>query len=220
MQTSTVLRVFTATLAGVLMGGASPDASATLITIDAANRGWIDEFYMTSPTNNYLTGNCCDAGEHRSFFQFAIPTLPEPIASARLILDTAKVDVLQGPSMTLIVTSLPSVFGFSDLGMGALYGSRSYSAADAYTTRSIDLSPAALESILASELGTFGTSQRISAGATFGPDIIDQFVFGRSNRGEQSVQLEITLVPEPSTALLVGMGLVATSASRRRLRVR
>ena len=190
-----------------------PTKAFATTVINAASRGWIEQTGDTngsSATNNYISGNCglgdCSDGEFRSWFQFSIPALPGPIASARLLIATVVVHDEQGPTMTLAVTSLPVGFGFSDLGTGTFYGSRVYSAADANTIRSISLNASALADIAASELGTFGASTRISSGAIFGPTEPNQYVFGFSQA--DSVQLEITFIPEPSTLAICGLGLL------------
>ena len=196
--------------------------SADVITINAANRGWFEEQggnNGNSPNQNYIIGNCglgdCEDGEFRSWFQFQIPALPGPIASARLIYDTADVLVEQGPSMTLTVTSLPAFFGFSNLGTGTFYGTRDYTIADDETTQSISLSAAALTDIEASQLGVFGTSGRLTAGASFGPTLPNQYIFGRSV-GSDLTKLEITTVPEPTALALLGIGLFSVCRRPRR----
>ncbi len=193
--------------------------SAVVITLEASNRGWFEQQGDDNGTgsgNNYITGNCglgdCDDGEFRSWFQYEIPALSDSVLSARLLVDTEDVKVEQGPSMTLNVTSLPVAFGFADLGTGTFYATRDYSAADQNSTQSISLNAAALADIEASQLGVFGTSQRISAGASFGPALPNQFVYGGSGFSDRT-RLEITIIPEPTTLALLGIGLI--SACRR-----
>ncbi len=192
---------YVSSVLGTFLLGINAPASAIVTTIDAANRGWIQPNGDTGGTgdsdSNFLTGEfpSDSDGEFRSWFQFSIPALSGPITSAQLILETAEVQVDQVPFMTLSITSLPSVFGFTDLGTGTVYGSRVYSAADDHVIQVISLTAAALTDISASELGTFGTSQRISAGASFGPDDLPQFLFGSSGgRASTRLQIETTVL--------------------------
>jgi len=73
-------------------------AGAAVITLDAVQRGWIDQNTNdngSSANSNYITGNCgandCETGEFRSWFQFNIPDLTGDILSARFLVNTASV---------------------------------------------------------------------------------------------------------------------------------
>ncbi len=119
--------------------GLAENAHASVLVISDATRG-----YFTPSTNsglglagnNYRAGFCpgppggCMSGpaEFRDFFTFAIPQLDGPVISAVLTLSTAGVSTEDSASMTYQITSIPSVFGFTDLGTGTVYGSRVYTA--------------------------------------------------------------------------------------------
>ncbi len=70
--------------------------------------------------------------------------------------------------MTYQITSIPSVFGFNDLGTGTVYGSRVYTAADGAnspahpegTSQSITLDVAGISAIVSNT--TFGIGGRIT----------------------------------------------------------
>jgi len=212
---------------GLSFCGACP-ALASSITLPAISQGWINSTGVASDsvgaTNYFFVGNCayydCEdmGGEYRNFFQFSVPTLTEPIVSAQLVLNTFNTGFDQSsPSLTYQVTSLPAGFGFDDLGEGVLYGARTYEAGDLWVTHAIDLSPEALQGILAAEGGTFRLGGRVVSGAAFGLDQNDQFIFGA---GHSAQQLIITTsdappVPEPASILLLAPG-VAVLAFRRR----
>jgi hypothetical protein len=95
--------------------------------------------------------------------------LDGPVISAVLTLSTAGVSTVDSPSMTYQITSIPSVFGFADLGTGTVYGSQVYTAADggpgAGTNRSITLNAAGIAALLSNT--TFGIGGRVT---TLGAD--------------------------------------------------
>ncbi len=185
-----------------------------VITLDAISRGWInvtgEKTNPSGPATNYFAGNQKGVGEFRNFFIFNIPLLSEPVVSARLILSSAMIQLLQGPSITYSATSLPGIFSFADLGYGDFYGSRTYSTSDSYKTSDIALNSAALGDIIS--LSAFGIGGRIANGAIFGPGYEKQFVFGASGIADYTARLEITTgvqVPEAAFLLLVGIGMTA-----------
>jgi hypothetical protein len=124
--------------------------------------------------------------EFRDFFTFAIPQLDGPVISAILKLSSAGVSTVDSPSMIYQITSIPSMFGFNDLGTGTFYGSRVYTAADGAnspahpegTDQSIILDAAGIAAIISNT--TFGIGGRIT---TIGPNPTNEFIFDSSGHG-------------------------------------
>lgn len=225
--------------AALIFGGIASSAQGGVIVLSDATRGW-----FTPGTNspaiaggNYRAGFCpapptgCNNGpaEFRDFFTFAIPQLDGPIASAVLMLSTAGVSAADSPSMTYQITSIPSVFGFADLGTGTVYGSRTYTAADGAsspaapegTTQSITLNAAGVADIHSNSI--FGIGGRVTS---LGASPTSEFIFDSSGSGvcpACTVELEITTlstVPEPVSYALLGAGFAALWALRRMSQVR
>jgi hypothetical protein len=200
----------------------APGATAATILLTATSQGW-----MTATANNgayaandYLAGNCgagdCYTGEFRNFFEFGIPMLNGPVLSATLLLDTRYEAMSQSPSITYQVTAAPGGFGFSDLGAGTLYGSRTYTSADQYQVEGIDLDAAALAAIRQAAGGTFVLGGRVTSSVAFGADIPDQLIFGRTDAPQQlrivtgyaPMLLSQSAVPEAAPALLLAGGVL------------
>jgi hypothetical protein len=215
--------------------GLAPNVHGGVIVIDDATRGWFTPGANSGTTlagNNYRAGFCpgppggCNVGpaEFRDFFTFAIPQLDGPIISAVLTLSSAGVFAADSPSMNYQITSLPSVFGFSDLGTGTVYGSRVYTGADGAsnpahpegTNQSISLNAAGIAAILSNT--TFGIGGRIT---TLIANPTMEMIFDSSGTGVCPaciVQLEITTqsaVPEPATYGLFAAGFTALWVLRR-----
>lgn len=212
-----------------VFGALAPSAHGSVITISDATRGYFTPSSSSGTGiagNNYRAGFCpgppsgCLSGpaEFRDFFTFAIPTLDGPVISAVLTLSSAGVSTVDSPSMTYQITSIPSVFGFSDLGTGTVYGSRVYTAADGAsspsapqgTNQSITLDAAGIAAIVSDT--TFGIGGRIT---TLGSSPTNEFIFDSSGIGVCPaciVELQITTgsaVPEPGTYGLIAAGLAA-----------
>src|SRR5216683_5109476 len=114
-------------------------ASAGVIALDAAERGFITQAGATNPMNlppgdrDYLLGNCALAscfttwgGEYRDFFGFAIPLFSGTVTSVELQIDTVGVDLSQSPTLTANFASLNTTSSFAALGTGTTYGSTTY----------------------------------------------------------------------------------------------
>jgi hypothetical protein len=218
-----------------VFAGLAENAHGDVFVVSDATRGWFtpgtDSGTMLAG-NNYRAGFCpappigCNSGpaEFRDFFTFDIPLLDDPVTSAVLTLSSAGVSTVDSASMTYQITSIPTVFGFNDLGTGTVYGSRVYTAADganspanpAGTNQSITLDPAGIAPILSNT--TFGIGGRVT---TLGGSPTNEFIFDSSGTGVCPTciaQLQITTqaaVPEPETYGMLAAGFAALVVLRR-----
>lgn len=216
--------------------GLAPTLYGSVIVVSDATRGWFTPATDSGTTlagNNYRAGFCpappggCNSGpaEFRDFFTFAIPQLDGPVISAVLTLSSAGVDTTDSPSMTYQITSIPSVFGFTDLGTGTVYGTRVYTHADGSnspahpegTNQSISLNAAGIAAILSNT--TFDIGGRIT---TLGASPTSEMIFDSSGTGVCPaciVELQITTqpaaVPEPETYSLFTVGFAGLWVLRR-----
>ena len=170
--------------------------SADTISLSATGQGWRTLGPFTpqpnnDPSNNYVVGNCgydpppgnsgCNSGEFRNFFQFSIPSFSGTLVSADLVLYPLDIELLQSPSLTYQVTSLPGSFVFGDLGTGTFYGSRTYTSADALgPALAISLDADALNAIMAAAGGAFGVGGRVTSATLFGNTELNQVAFSHS----------------------------------------
>ncbi len=231
------MKIHSTLFAAFAVAALSPNVNGSVIVIDDATRGYFTPATNSGTTlagNNYRAGFCpgppggCNSGpaEFRDFFTFAIPQLDGPVISAVLTLSSAGVGTADSPSMTYQITSIPTVFGFSDLGTGTVYGSRVYTQADGAsspsnpegTNQSIALDAAGIGAILSNT--TFGIGGRIT---TLSANPTTEMIFDSSGTGVCPaciVQLQITTqsaVPEPATYGLFGVVLAALWVFRRML---
>ena len=218
-----------------VFAGLPGNAHGSVLVVSDSTRGWFTPGTTSGAIagGNYRAGFCpappggCMSGpaEFRDFFTFAIPVLDGPVVSAVLTLSTAGASTADSPSMTYQITSSPSVFGFTDLGTGTVYGSRVYTAADgannpanpAGTNQSITLDAAGIAAILSNT--TFGIGGRVT---TLGSSPTSEFIFDSSGSGvcptciaELHVTTQST-VPEPETYGLFAAGFAALWALGRR----
>jgi hypothetical protein len=104
---------------------------------------------------------------------------------------------------------------FDDLGSGTTFGSYVASAADNGTTISITLNAAGIAALNAAAGSTIAFGGVLT---TLSPPA-NQYVFGFSTATfvEDDVRrLDLTVVPEPASLTLVGLGLAAVLTRRRR----
>lgn len=194
---------------------ALPAMGATFF-VDPAERGWFNETpddNGTAPTNNYIAGICCGNGEYRNFFEFAIPVLDGPVVAVNFLIDAANY-ISPDASETYQITSIPGVFGFTDLGTGTVWGSRVYTEADEGNTTTIAFNGAGIAAVVSG--GTLQFGGRLT---TIGQTTAEEAIFSSSSAGFLT-RLEITTlsdVPEPATYSLVGAGLLALGLLRRKL---
>jgi hypothetical protein len=218
-----------------VFAGLAENAHGDVLVVSDATRGWFTPSTNTTGIagGNYRAGFCpappggCLSGpaEFRDFFTFDIPLLDGPVSSAVLTLSTGGVSTVDSASMTYQITSIPSVFGFTDLGTGTVYGSRVYTAADGAnnplhpegTNQSIILDAAGIAAILSNT--TFGIGGRVT---TLGGSPTSEFIFDSTGTGVCPAciaQLQITTqaaVPEPKFYGLVAAGFAALLVLRRR----
>jgi hypothetical protein len=205
-------------------------AMGATILLTATGQGW-----MTATADNgvyadnyYVAGNCgagdCYTGEFRNFFEFGIPKLSGPVLSATLLLDTRYEAMNQPPSITYQVTSVDTGFGFADLGVGTVYGARTYTAADQNQVEGIALDAAALAAIQQAAGSTFVLGGRVTSTVAFGAADPDQLIFGRTDAPQQlrivtgnaPMLLSEPSVPEPAPVVLLVAGLALIAVGRYR----
>jgi hypothetical protein len=218
-------------LVAVLLASTHP---ASAVAIPSADAGWYDETGFHDPSNlNYVAGACFAIGscstvqplEYRNFFVFDLTSVVTPVAAATLRLSNPpggyiSPDASETYTVTDVSTSIASLVGgtgglaaFTDLGSGAVYGSLMMTAADNGTVVSIVFSPAGLAAINGALGGTFavgGFVTTIGGGFPF-----TELVFGSSGSLSDTRELDLTLVPEPSSMLLLASGVLALSLRHR-----
>ena len=172
------------------------------------------------PVGNFITGIHEDS-EYRSFFVFVLPDLGD-ITGATLHFQQAGFGTTSGPltlnlydysgDVSALMSGLAGTGGFDDLGSGTLYGSVSVPLGD--NSFSVTLNSPAIASLNAHAGGAFAIGGKISSSLAG-----DQFVFG-GTLVAPPVLLSLSVVPEPSSwiMLLVGFAMIGTGVRRHRIR--
>jgi hypothetical protein len=215
-------------LAVVLLN--SSFASAQTVNINHTDRGHYNELGQHFTTNqNYFVGENRGFGcevclaDSRNFFVFDLSSVVTPIASAKLALfvpvqgfdsnDGKEAYELHdvGTPIATLLDGTGGVAAHTDLGSGVVYGVRSMSAADMGSVVEITLSSSAIAA-MNSNHGLFGIG-----GSIISLDELpnNEYTFAGTSLGTEVTQLRLTLVPEPSTLLLLGIGAISLLGRRK-----
>ncbi len=228
-------------LSALLLTLASASQALT-ITLDAVDSGWFDQTGAHTASNqNYAVGYD-GAGELRNFFVFDVSSLPltETVLSVTLrvwnpaagVPTPAWTDGYDSPDATetyelhevLLLPAAPPVdqvgnlLAFNDLGDGPVFGSHAASAADNGTLVDILLNAAGVAAVDAA-VGNFVLGGLLTTLAASG--LTEEVFFGNTDPpgvGPSTRQLIVVLTPEPGTAALLGLGLIAITSARQRRR--
>ena len=215
---------------------ASSLVSAATIVVNQTDRGWYRESGTHQQGNsNYAIGDFRGGGglggDYRNFFVFDLAGVTQPIASAKLALfvpaptpaePTHKVTAARILAKTTSCTMSPhqlrhlrdgtgGVAAHTDLGSGVVYGSRTMTAADMGSVVEITLNSSAIAA-LDSAHGLFGIGGSLT---TLDGLANYEITFGCTGHGTEITQLRLTLVPEPSTLLLLGIGAISLLGYRK-----
>jgi large repetitive protein len=205
-----------------------PSATAQTILIPHTDRGWYSDTGFHNPGNpNYVVGDT-SFNISRNFFVFDLASVVQPIASAKLALFVpsessgpgyASADPSENYELHDVITSIATlvagtggVAAHTDLGSGVVFGSRTMTAADMGTVVEITLNPAAIAA-LDSATGLIGIGGSLT---TLDGVANSEFTFGSSGSGTDITELRLSLVPEPSAVLLLGIGAISLLGPRRK----
>jgi hypothetical protein len=219
-----------------------PSVSSATVNINNTDGGWYSVQGIHDPTNsNYLVGdnrigNCTPdvacQDDFRNFFVFNLASVSQPIASAKFAvfvpsppdgyrsLDPSENYELHDvtTSIATLVAGTGGVAAHIDLGTGVVYGSRLMTAGDMGKTVEITLNLSAVAAMNSTH-GLFAIGGSIM---TLDPSITVQGeeVFGASGgTGSSNVglaQLRLTVVPEPSTIVLLSISAISLLGYRKR----
>lgn len=218
------------TLLTVLL--ASSLVSAQTAVINFTDHGWYTESGVHRPSNpNYIVGDDRGSGgesDYRNFFVFDLSGVTEPISSAKLAVYVPGGQYTPGyqspdPSENYelhdVVTPIASlidgtggVAAHTDLGSGVVFGSRTMTPGDKGKVVEITLNSSAI-AVLNSSHGLFGIGGSLT---TLDGAANTEVVFSYSGGGSTDIaQLRLTLLPEPSTLLLLGIGAISLLGYRK-----
>jgi hypothetical protein len=215
----------------------APITSAATVEINYTHRGWYDitGFHNTF-NDNYAVGDDRGGGlcgpttcfnDYRNFFVFDLSGVTQQISSAKLALNVPLAAYESSDSsenyelhdiitpIAVLIDGTGGLAAHADLGSGVVYGSRTMTAADMASVVEITLNSSAV-SALNSTHRLFG----IGGSLTTLDDLANnEYTFGVTNF-EKISQLRLTLVPEPSTLLLLAISATSLLGYRKAKPVR
>ena len=206
-----------------------PSATAQTVVIPHTDRGQYSNTGFHNPSNpNYVVGGDSFSSVYNNFFVFDLSGVTQPIASAKLALYVPS--ALAGPgynspdasenyelhdvstSISTLVAGTGGVPAHTDLGSGVVYGSRTMTAADMGNVVEVTLNAAAIAA-LDSATGLIGIGGSLT---TLDGVANSEFTFGSSGSVGDTTELRLTLAPEPSALLLLGIGAISLLGTRRK----
>lgn len=203
--------------------------------------------YSNTPgLENYFVGTTATGPQmdRRAFFVFGIPSLSDPVISAKLKLQLPAVpfpdetgftpgyfsddasetvtlfDAPPAPFLSSPKTTPEAITAWTDLGSGSVWGSAVVTAAMAGTDIEFTLAPGAVGAINGTQpSGGFFTIG--AAVTTLDGSSADEIVFAFSDLGSPHMaglkpRLELTLLPEPSALGLILLSVGLAQSRRRR----
>jgi hypothetical protein len=202
----------------------------------------ISPFGDDQPFGNYIAGDYRDPNGHgcypgcsddyRNYFIFDMSSVTQLILSARLELSVPgpgggvpqsgngflSSDASENYELHDVVTPIATLQNrtdrmgtHADLGNGVVYGSRTMTSADQGTIVSIELNSSAIAALNAAT-GLFAMGGSLTTLDSF---YNYEFVFGSSGGIANVSQLRLTVVPESSTLLLLGIGAISLLGYRK-----
>ncbi len=200
------------------------------LVIDPTYRGFVTSNGQTSDTilgegNSYMAGFSFSTVTRRNYFYFAIPTLApgESITAARLTLAGGSLNLEGATTRTVSLWDVSASIGgigsaYSDIGSGNSYGSFQVNRSDptfGITSYSADLSAQAIFNMNAAAGGLFAIGGTLDV-SNNGVSRYQIFAnTGGSSLTDGNTRLQVTVVPEPSTLLLVLSAAIAIVIHRR-----
>jgi hypothetical protein len=138
---------------------------------------------------------------------------PDPTETVRFFDVSTPLDDLRLPDESQPNSALDAIF--DDLGSGSVYGEFVASAASNGTIESITLNAAALADLNAAIGGEWALGAALVTIAQTSPLGVEEQVFkGSETLPGVATTLNLTVIPEPGTSLLVGIGLMALARRR------
>jgi hypothetical protein len=218
-----------------------PSVSAQSKVIDHEWRGWYNPAGRTLSNSSYNVGDDrgpgCASGfcfnDYRDYFVFDLAGISPPIASGKLALyvPDATLPGYKSPDpsenfelhdvatpVNSFILGTGGVAAWNDLGTGVVYGSRFMTAADMGNIVEVELNPSAIAAMNAAIQASTPTHFFAIGGSLTTLDDManDEWTFGGTNSFSLYVsELRLTLVPEPSALLLLGLGSISLLGHRK-----